>query len=90
MTELGLTMMLLFVLFALLGSGVWVAFSLLAVGMVGMITFSDAPLGDVMATTIWGQAILGHLQPCLSLSGWEKSCLDRDYRKICLQGYPHG
>ena len=54
MTEVLLTIFLLFVLFALLGSGIWVAFSLLMVGMVGMFIFSDAPLGQVMATTIWG------------------------------------
>lgn len=54
MNEVLLTIFLLFVLFALLGSGIWVAFSLLMVGMVGMFIFSDAPLGQVMATTIWG------------------------------------
>ena len=54
MHEIFLTLFLLVVLFALLGSGIWVAFSLLAVGMAGMALFSSAPIGDVMATTIWG------------------------------------
>ena len=54
MTELGMTFILLIALFAFLGSGVWVAFSLLAVGMLGMAMFSGAPLGDVLATTVWG------------------------------------
>lgn len=54
MTELGMTFILLIALFALLGSGVWVAFSLLTVGMLGMAMFSGAPLGDVLATTVWG------------------------------------
>ena len=54
MSEITLTVFLLFVLFALLGSGVWVAFSLMAVGMVGMALFTDAPLGSVLATTVWG------------------------------------
>ena len=54
MSEILLTVFLLFVLFVLLGSGVWVAFSLLSVGVVGIALFSDAPLGEVMATTIWG------------------------------------
>jgi C4-dicarboxylate transporter DctM subunit len=54
MPEIVLTVVLLLLLFVLLGSGVWVAFSLLAVGMAGMALFSDAPLGEVMATTIWG------------------------------------
>ncbi len=54
MPEIGLTLVLLLLLFALLGSGVWVAISLLAVAMAGMALFTDAPLGDVMATTSWG------------------------------------
>jgi len=54
MNEIALTALLLLVLFFLLGSGVWVAFSLLAVGMFGMFVFTDAPVGDVLATTAWG------------------------------------
>ena len=49
-----LTILLLGSLFALLGSGLWVAFSLLAVGMLGMALFTQAPLGQVLATTTWG------------------------------------
>ena len=56
MSEILLTIFLLAVLFALLGSGVWVAFSLLTVGMVGMALFTDAPLGDVLATTMWSNS----------------------------------
>ncbi|MBE0582862.1 MAG: TRAP transporter large permease subunit, partial [Desulfofustis sp.] len=47
---------LLAFLLALLASGIWVAFSLLAVGMAGIHFFSGAPLGNVMATTIWGSS----------------------------------
>jgi len=54
MSEITLTLILLLLLFFLLGSGIWVAFSLMAVGMAGMALFSDAPLGEVMATTVWG------------------------------------
>jgi C4-dicarboxylate transporter DctM subunit len=49
-----LTLLLLVVLFALLGSGVWVAFALLGVGMLGMAVATQAPLGQVLATTSWG------------------------------------
>lgn len=45
---------LLVVLFALLGSGVWVAFSLLGVAMFAMAVATQAPLGQVLATTSWG------------------------------------
>jgi C4-dicarboxylate transporter, DctM subunit len=43
-------------LLALLASGLWVAFSLLAVGMLGMALLSSAPIGEVMATTVWGSS----------------------------------
>lgn len=54
MTEITMTALLLVVLFAMLGSGIWVAFSLLIVAITGMALFSSAPLGDVLATTAWG------------------------------------
>ena len=48
----------------LLGSGVWVAVSLIGVSLLGMILFTDAPIGLVMSTTIWG-----------SLSSWTLTAL---------------
>jgi len=56
MPEVVMTVLLLAALLALLASGIWVAFSLLAVGMAGIFFFSSAPLGNVMATTIWGSS----------------------------------
>ncbi len=56
MSEIMLTGFLLIVLFVLLGSGIWVAFSLMAVGMVGMYLFTEAPVGQIIATTIWGHS----------------------------------
>ncbi len=49
-------LILLLVLLGLLALGVWVAIALLAVGAVAMLFFSGAPVGQVMATTIWGQS----------------------------------
>ena len=49
-----LSVLLVVVLFGLLGSGIWVAFSLLGVGLFGILLFSSAPAGSVMATTVWG------------------------------------
>ena len=43
----------LFVLFTLLGSGVWVGLALLGVAFVGMELFTSRPAGDAMITTIW-------------------------------------
>ncbi len=56
MSEILLTVFLLIVLFTVLGFGLWVAFSLMAVGVVGMALFSEAPIGQVLATTIWGHS----------------------------------
>ena len=56
MSELGLVAFLLVVLLSLLSAGVWVAFSLMTVGIVSMALFTEAPLGDILATTIWGHS----------------------------------
>ena len=53
MGELGATGIFLFVLFLLLGSGVWVGLALLGVAWVGMELFTSRPVGDAMMTTIW-------------------------------------
>ena len=56
MEQILLTVFLLAVLFVFLGSGLWVAISLLGVGVVGIVLFTDAPVGSVLATTVWGSA----------------------------------
>jgi len=56
MDATALTVLLMVILFMLLGSGVWVAFSLLGVAILGMALFTQAPLGQVLATTSWGSS----------------------------------
>lgn len=53
MSEVHLIVIFLFVLFLLLGTGVWVGLALLGVAFVGMEMFTTRPVGDVMITTIW-------------------------------------
>ncbi|MCZ6454687.1 MAG: TRAP transporter large permease subunit [Alphaproteobacteria bacterium] len=53
MESFALTAVFLFVLFLLLGSGVWVGLALLGVAWVGLVLFTDRPAGDAMITTIW-------------------------------------
>ncbi|MEZ5826697.1 MAG: TRAP transporter large permease subunit [Geminicoccaceae bacterium] len=53
MDQVYLTVIFLVTLFFLLGSGVWVALSLLGVALVGMELFTSRPAGDAMITTIW-------------------------------------
>ena len=43
----------LFVLFLLLGSGVWIGLALLGVAYVGMEMFTSRPAGDAMMTVMW-------------------------------------
>ncbi|MBL4757854.1 MAG: TRAP transporter large permease subunit [Rhizobiales bacterium] len=54
MNEITLAFILLIILFGLLASGVWVAYALLGVGFAGIVLFSSAPVGKVLATTVWG------------------------------------
>ncbi len=53
MEDLSVIILFLFVLFLLLGSGVWVGLALMGVAWVGMELFTTRPVGDVMLTTIW-------------------------------------
>ena len=53
MQEFQLIAIFLFVLFLLLGSGIWVGLALMGVAFVGMELFTSRPAGDTMLTTIW-------------------------------------
>ena len=54
MTEILLTIFFISVLLIFLGSGIWVAISMVGVSSIGMMLFTKRPVGDAMATTIWG------------------------------------
>ena len=56
MEQIVYSTILVVALFVLLGSGLWVAISLLAVAWLGMVMFTDAPTGLVLATTAWGSS----------------------------------
>src|SRR6478735_9315779 len=56
MNDAVVTTLLIFALFALLGSGVWIGLALAGVAWIGMTLFSSRPAGDAMAVTIWGAA----------------------------------
>ena len=53
MEEIQLVVLFLFILFLLLGTGVWVGLALMGVAFVGMELFTSRPAGDAMLTTIW-------------------------------------
>ena len=47
---------LLFLLFALLFSGLWIGITLLVVGYVGLISFTSISAGSVLSNVLWNQA----------------------------------
>ena len=56
MSDVGISIALVVILFAFLGSGVWIGLGLSGVAWVGMQLFSARPAGDAMAVTIWGSS----------------------------------
>jgi len=54
MPEFYLTIFFISILLFFLGSGIWVAISMIGVSTIGMLIFTSRPVGDAMATTIWG------------------------------------
>ena len=56
MENFSIIFLFLFVLFLLLGTGVWVGLALMGVAWVGMELFTTRPVGDVMITTIWSHS----------------------------------
>jgi len=56
MTEIYAIGLFLFVLFFLLGTGVWVGLALMGVAWVGMELFTTRPVGEAMITTIWASS----------------------------------
>jgi len=62
--DLFITTLLVVLLFALLGSGLWIGLALMGVAWIGMELFTTRPVGDAMAVTVWG-----------SLSSWTLTAL---------------
>jgi tripartite ATP-independent transporter DctM subunit len=56
MSDLGVSLLLIALLFAILASSVWIGLTLAGVAWIGMQLFSARPAGDAMAVTIWGSA----------------------------------
>ncbi len=54
MIDIFLTIFFISVLLFFLGSGIWVAISMIGVSAISMMLFTSRPVGDAMATTIWG------------------------------------
>ncbi len=70
------SLVLLVVLAALLGTGLWIAIALLGVAIVAMSAFTNSPAGPLMATTIWGSSSSWSLTP-LPLFIWMGEILFR-------------
>ena len=87
MAEIFLTIFFISVLLFFLGSGIWVALSMIGVSAIGMMLFTSRPVGDAMATTIWGTASSWTLT-ALPLFVWMgEILLELSSQKIYLKGY---
>ena len=69
MSILQIGAVLLIVLFMLLGSGIWVAISLLGVGFIALKVFTGTPVDMVLGTSVWGSISSWSLAP-LPLFVW--------------------
>ncbi|WP_412049675.1 TRAP transporter large permease [Hoeflea sp. Naph1] len=56
MSDITAIIILFVTLLLLLGAGVWVAFALMLTGAFGMLLMSNAPIGPIIATTLWGHS----------------------------------
>jgi hypothetical protein len=73
MDEVFLTIFFISLLLFLLGSGVWVALSMIAVSAIGMMLFTTRPVGDAYLFG-WEKFYLGQNS-------------QKIYLKVCLHGY---
>ncbi len=76
MEQIATSGVLLLLLVALLGSGLWIGLSLLGVGIFAMAVYTGRPIGDAMATTIWSHTSLWGLS-ALPLFVWMGEILFR-------------
>ncbi len=56
MSDIGITLTLIALLFILLGFGTWIGLGLIGVAWMAMMMFTQRPVGDAMAVTMWGSA----------------------------------
>ncbi|MFK8083655.1 MAG: TRAP transporter large permease [Granulosicoccus sp.] len=56
MTDVTTIAILLALLIGLLSAGVWVTYALIVTGIAGMLLLASAPVGPILATTIWGHS----------------------------------
>ena len=56
MDQTVIALILLVALAVFLAGGLWIALSLLGLGWLAMVLFTDSPAGKLMATTVWGSS----------------------------------
>ena len=87
MTEIFLSVFFISILLLFLSTGVWVALSMIGVSTIAMTIFTSRPVGDAMATTIWGTSSSWTLT-ALPLFVWMgKYYLEPNYLKIFRKAY---
>ena len=80
MNDLFITALLVFTLFVILGSGVWIGLSLSGVAWVGMQLFSSRPAGDAMSVTMRKQnQLLGQTPAAFISSSGDLKALQAEF-----------
>ena len=88
LTQIAVTLVIFLALF--LGSGLWIALSLLGVGWIGLTFFGTVPVEKSLATSVWQTMASWTLAALPCSYGWEKSCSGLGCLKSCSGAWPPG
>ena len=84
MSDIAITSILIFSLFAILASGVWIGLTLSGVAWIAMQLFSSRAAGDAMAVTIWGSSsswtLTAHAEAFHVVRVHRLQCFHQDFR----------
>ena len=77
--------LILFILLFLLSLGIWVAPALITLGYILLEFFTPAPVGSLLASTLWDASWNWALTALPYLYGWVKYFLEQDFPQKCLK-----
>lgn len=90
MSVLELSIMLMLLLFAILGSGVWIALALAVCGFAAVLTKVATPAGQVLATSMWAASDSWTSPLFRCSSGWVKFCIAPNCQMTCSKAWRLG
>ena len=81
----GLSILLFFLLLFLLSLGIWVAPALITLGYILLEFFTPAPVGSLLASTLWDASWNWALTAYHYSFGWVKYYLEHAFLQKCLK-----